>query len=32
MQGSVIGREVLELDVDEGAGLGVKRDGRTEGK
>lgn len=32
IQGRVIGRAVFELDVEEGAGLGVNRDGRTEGK
>lgn len=32
MHGSVIGKAVFELDDELGAGLGVKRDGRTEGK
>lgn len=32
IQGRVMGRAVFELDPEEGAGLGVNRDGRTEGK
>jgi len=32
IQGRVMGRAVFELDVEDSAGLGVNRDGRTEGK
>jgi len=32
IHGRVMGRAVFEPDVEDGAGLGVKREGRTEGK